>query len=394
MSNYTRFRCALLLLLLTTGPGTAWLEAQEASPEPAASDPEPEERTTRSRRRPRVDNSNTGYVDNAIVGRQLRIRFDQALSSNRPDRAEFIYGKCACFSAFGQDSASPGPTADVDILELELAYEHAFMDDRFSIFLEAPFRYIDLAYPDGFGQPAIFGQPGREESGLGDIRLGIKYGLVARADRYLTLQLRWYVATGAADEALGTDHDSIEPGLLFYSEPAPRWTIGSELRWWHPLDGSSDPLTGASIPGSDVGRIEAIPPFFVGGPAPGPDAPVRNDDFAGDVLRFGFGVSYDAGGRRIQWAPVGELVGWHVMDGFATPPNPVPAAPIDPTPVTGDLPYQSAFIEEADGVTIVNLKLGARLRTSHYSLYAGVGFPLTNDEWYESIFRIEYRFSL
>lgn len=376
MSRITAFSLVTLLVFAVL-PGAVQLDAQEPAALPTAATADEEGTTTpprQGRRRPRVDDSNTGYIDNAIVGSQLRLRYDSAFAADHPDRAEFIYGKCLCFTAAaGQDAASPGPAADLDYQELELTYEHAF-HDRFSLFVEVPFRSLDLTQPDGFvNSVPTPGAPGSrlDNSGLGDVRAGMKYALVADRGRYLTLQVRSYFASGDAAKNLGTDHDSIEPGLLYLSQPTKRWTMGAEARWWHPLGGSSDPLTGASNPDSPVGRIEP------------PDPAVRNDDFAGDVLRFGIGASYEGRGARLSVTPVAELVGWYVLDGYATPP----IALGDAGPGT--------YVVEADGDTIVNLKLGARIRgRGPGSFYLGYGFPLTSDDWYDGILRVGYRVGL
>ncbi len=47
--------------------------------------------------RPRMEGSATGYIDNAIVGSQIRFRFDAAFGFQDPDRAEFFYAKCGCY---------------------------------------------------------------------------------------------------------------------------------------------------------------------------------------------------------------------------------------------------------------------------------------------------------
>jgi hypothetical protein len=103
------------------------------------------------------------------------------------------------------------------------------------------------------------------------------------------------------------------------------------------------------------------------------------EDFAGNVLRYGAGVSY----LTHQWncwslRPVVEAVGWTVLDGRKTHVN---------------------GIFDADGDTVVNLKAGLRLNSgqgvygSGRSLYIGYGRALTGDVWYSDIARLEMRFS-
>ena len=47
--------------------------------------------------RPILSGSPTGYIDNAIIGSQVRLRFDIASDNQAPDRAEFFDAKCGCY---------------------------------------------------------------------------------------------------------------------------------------------------------------------------------------------------------------------------------------------------------------------------------------------------------
>ncbi len=370
----------LLIAGLAPPAGAQETTASEKEAEPAERDPAEDEEL--------LPPSDTGYIDDAIVGTKLRLRYDSAFDADAPDRAEFIYGKCNCFAGFGQDAASPGPAADLDFQELELAYEHA-LSSRFSLFVEVPFRSVDLTVPGGF-------DPVADESGLGDLRAGFKYALIPDPERYLTFQLRAYFASGDAAKGLGTDHASIEPGILYHRRLSDRWKLASEARLWHPLAGSSDPVTGASDPNSPVGRVERIPPPLAPPDgADGPDPAVRNDDFAGDVLRLGVGLSREPFGSRVRWAPILELVGWYFVDGYLTPGTDLAVA----TEVNedGTLANPPGYVQEADNDTVLNLKLGVRIGLGTElpgSFFVGYGFALTDDILYDGIFRLEYRVGL
>ena len=50
-----------------------------------------------------------GYVDDAIVGSQVRIRFDAGFKDNAPDRAEFFYPQCGCNPEEAHRDQSPAP---------------------------------------------------------------------------------------------------------------------------------------------------------------------------------------------------------------------------------------------------------------------------------------------
>ena len=280
-----------------------------------------------------ISDSNTGYIENAIVGNQIRLRADASFNQKRPDRAEFFYAKCGCFRPTADPSApgmgNPGvPERSVDARELSLGIEYALVRN-FSLFAEVPYRAID---------PEL----SPNASGLGDIQLGFKYAVLASRQNYLTLQVRAYAPTGNARKGLGTDHWSIEPGLLYYGRLTERTALAGELRYFHPINGSSGQGTGLT------------------------------GNFAGNVLRYGVGLSYDlASASEVKVSPVVELVGWRVLGGIMT------------DDVAGP---QSA---RAD---IVNLKVGARVRFGDRdSVYVGVGHALTKQALYEDIVRLEYR---
>jgi hypothetical protein len=265
--------------------------------------------------------SNVGYIDSAIPRTQFRLRFDAAYRDNRPDRAEFFYPKCGCF---GGNAPGPlGAETSVDYQDIRPYLEYA-LNQNLSAFIEVPFRFVN---PERNGNHA----------GLSDIEFGFKAAMIAECDRYVTFQLRTYTPTGDPRKGLGTDHFSLEPALLMYQRLGERLAVEAELRDWIPLDGTG---------------------------------------FAGNVVRYGVGASYDVyrscdGVRRIT--PIVELVGWTVLNGkeFAFPEN----ATLD-----------------AAGDTIVNVKAGVRFYTGeHSNFYAGYGRALTGDVWYKDILRVEFR---
>ena len=273
-----------------------------------------------------ISDSNTGYVDNAIVGNQLRLRADASYNQKQPDRAEFFYAKCGCYGP--PAPGMPQPEKSVDAGDLMLGIEYAPVSN-FSLFAEVPYRAVN---------PEV----NANASGLGDIQLGLKYAVLASRQHYVTLQLRAYAPSGDARKGLGTHHWSIEPGLLYYGQLSERLALSGELRYFLPINGSSGQGTGF------------------------------NEGYAGDVLRYGIGLSYDLdSSSSVKISPIVELVGWRVFDGLMLDENGIP---------------QSAR------ANIVNLKLGARFRfTNQDSVYVGVGHALTNEAWYENIARLEYR---
>ena len=297
-----------------------------------------------------VSSSNTGYIDNAIVGTQIRIRYDNAFGNVFPDRAEFFYAKCGCYRP-NLDPFAPGPVPDppdpqgrvveteIDYLDIRANLEYAF-NRRFSWFVEVPFRYL---------KPEV----NENAFGIADIQTGVKLAAVASPERYLTAQLRVFIPTGEAIRGLGTDHATVEPALLYLEKLSDRLTLESELAYWHPTSGSSTVGVNADP------NPEAAPP----------------GRFSGDVIRYGVGLSYNVSESEWSVSPVLELIGWTVRDGFKT-------RSLD------GIPDPPQIAEPANGDTILNLKVGLRLGP----LYFGYGRSLTKDFWYNRIFRIEYRF--
>lgn len=174
-------------------------------------------------------------------------------------------------------------------------------------------------------------------AGLGDVSAGFKFAFIADEDRIATFQLRSYAPSGDAERGLGTRHVSLEPALLFYQRLDERCGLEGELRWWIPIEGTS---------------------------------------FAGDIIRYGLGLHYDLLRRdELVISPVAELVGWTVLGGKESAVRP------------GGPP----LIEDAAGDTILNVKVGLRLKFGAGDIYTGYGRPLTGDRWYENVFRVEFR---
>lgn len=293
------------------------------------------------RRRP----SMVGYVGDATIGSQIRVRFDAGFENIAPDRAEFFYGKCGCYRglpasnpAYDPDAPGPGPgiASEIDFRQLYIQAEYA-MSGRASFYGELPFRWmLPQAFVPGTGSFD-------SASGLSDIRGGVKFALVASPDQYVTVQLQADAPSGDAGKGLGTNHWSLTPTLLYFQRVGPRIALESQFGSVVPLDGS------AGIPTNG------------------------DEKFAGSVLTYGAGLSVDlAPEGKVSIAPVVELFGWHVLSGF-----------------------QTATLGPADGLDILNVKIGARVSTGDRgSFYFGYGRALTDARWYHDIYRVEYRVGL
>jgi hypothetical protein len=215
-----------------------------------------------------------------------------------------------------------------------------------SIFAEMPIRWLQpQAFIPGLG--AGFDKAG----GLSDVRAGAKYALSARPGQALTVQVRVFMPTGDSTKGLGTAHWSIEPAFLVYQELSPTVAIEGQIAAWAPFGGAAGVPTAA------------------------------DEHFAGRIFSYGIGPSvalYQT--SRLRVAPVVELVGWHVIDGFET---------------SATNPSGHA------GANTFNIKLGGRaswtpvrLGGAAGSIYAGWGHALTDAKWYDDILRLEYRRSL
>jgi len=283
-----------------------------------------------------------GYIDPAIVGTQLRFRYDAAYDFNVPDRAEYYY---STWTAFGGQTPVDlmGPNNNLDFQAFKLYYEQSIFKDL-SAFIQAPII---------FNNPSGIPGPGPNTSGVGDLQAGFKLALYESETTLLTFQLKNYIARGARSEWLTAGHASIEPGLLFLTSPAPRWAIEGEIRDWIPIQGAVNPNNG--------------------------------QDYAGNVLRYGLGASYAVVDNcNYSVSPVMEFVGWSVLDGQKLEFNSA-GVPLGPSDAGGD--------------TIVNGKFGVRVgfgqqagpQRRRDSVYIGYGRSLTGDRWYKDILRVEYR---
>jgi hypothetical protein len=270
----------------------------------------------------------SSYIDVAQVFTHFRLRVDAGFDNPTPDRAEYFYAKCGCFQT-PDAKGPPLPETNVDFQDIRGYLEFA-ATPIFSGFVEVPYRFLEFEQND-------------DTSGLADMNLGMKAVLLTNGEDFLTFQVTGYLPTGDADRGLGTAHESIEPGLLFYEQYTDRLSIYGEGKYWIPIDGS---------------------------------------DFAGEIGRWGIGTGYDLAhlrGGYERFTVLTELVGWHIFDGQLFNG----AKFLNSGMMTG--------AESAEGDAIVNLKLGLRYTIGQGSFAASWGHALTTDVWYDDIGRFEYR---
>src|SRR5258706_9317864 len=159
--------------------------------------------------------SMVGYVEDATIESKVRLRFDTAFHDTAPDRAEFFYAKCGCYRglpannpAFDPDAPGPRPGAanDVNFRQLFLEGEYA-VDPRVSIFGQIPIRWL---LPQSF----IPGTGGSfpNQSGFGDLRVGVKLGAVASDVAAVTRQRHLSPATRQAAQGRLPPHPNGRAG--------------------------------------------------------------------------------------------------------------------------------------------------------------------------------------
>jgi hypothetical protein len=265
-------------------------------------------------------NSGVSWIDSAFPQSQVRVRGDFLFDSLSPQRAEYIWAK-------GIVPGAPGPSQLETKLDSQQvsSYIELAMGGFFSVFLETPYVWMN---------PNV----NANVSGFGDTNAGLKFMAYAGQDLQLTAQLRAYFPTGR-DAELGTHHYTLEPALLGHYNLLDMLQIEGEFRFWAPIGGT---------------------------------------DFAGDMLRYGLGVSYGQRSPSDIWLmPVVELVGWTVLSGQTYVP-------------TGPTTYVT---QSAAGTTILNAYAGLRFGLGNqFDFYAGYGRGLTSEQWYRDNIRVEFRF--
>jgi hypothetical protein len=258
------------------------------------------------------------FIDSALPRSQARVLFDFADHIRQPTRAEYFQPK-------GGLPGSPGPPlpeTNVNYSQMT-SYGEVAIFQPFSAFISTPLRIVDA-------------DVNKDPWGMGDVEAGFKWAFVNTANLVTTFQCRLYLPT-ATNSALGTEHVSVEPAVLGDLHLLGKLTLEGEIRYWVPIGGT---------------------------------------DFAGDILRYGAGVSYKFPlTDNMSLTPVIEGIGWTVLGGQ-------------------ELVVDAAsFHVQSAQTTIMNVYGGLRLgfgKTA--SIYAGYGRALTGTAWYRDIIRVEVRF--
>ena len=206
---------------------------------------------------PTISDSSVGYIDGAIPGNTLRLRFDDAVNIHAYNRGEFL-------SSHADNHSLPLEESRIDYQELS-AYAEFALSDRFSLFIEQPLRYLEA-------------EINRDHFGLVDINAGFKWAFLKTDDTVATFQFRTYAPTGDASRGLGTHHTTLEPAILIYHSLGSGFSLEGETRLSIPLGGQAG--------------------------------------FESEVVRYGLGMQYQLfQGERLSICPVVEFVGWTFLNG-------------------------------------------------------------------------------
>jgi hypothetical protein len=261
-----------------------------------------------------INESAVSIIDSALPRNTLRVRLDLGYNDPRPTRAEYFMGA----------GGLPVPEPRIQSYQDASVYAEFAALSFFSVFVEAPMRWLN---PD----------VNQNTSGYSDMNLGFKLCTWNSAEMLATIQVRLYEPT-AQRSSLGTDHWTFEPALLASWLPYDAVLVEGEARYWMPLGGS---------------------------------------DFAGNIFRYGLGVSVGQANPGGFWfKPVLEAVGWSVLGGKSM----VVTSP------------DSVIIQNANGQTIINGYLGLRLGVgTSLDFYAGYGRCFTGSSWSRDFVRVELR---
>jgi hypothetical protein len=156
------------------------------------------------------------FVDPARPVTQTRLRWDYGNNLTQPDRAEYFWG------AIGQKGPAR-PETSVNYHELRFYQE--FAADRFSFFIDMPYRNLNGAVNGGSG-------------GFGDLNLGTKSLILDSELVQFSFQLITAIPTGAARSGTGVGHVSMDPSLLMAVKLYPDSYWQSQLGYWIPISGT------------------------------------------------------------------------------------------------------------------------------------------------------------
>jgi hypothetical protein len=295
------------------------------------------------------------FLDAARPVTQMRLRWDSGFDLTKPDRGEYFWARERTtpnqlepqnpWARHGFGKGPLGIARGVDYQDLSLYTEGA--TDRFSFFVETPYRHVDPHAAD-----ITFDLSGQQipcrASNFGDINVGTKALLLDCQLLQITFQFKTFIPTGDFTKGLGTNHVSLEPSLLFNVRLSPKDYLQGQLAYWIPIGGD----------------------------------PVYQSDI------FHFHLSYN----RVLCCPCPglQLIGtvevneWSVADGAYTA--------TDFLGLGGTNGTQLAPVAVSGRTTIASAGPGARLFIcDKIDVGVGTAFAFTDDHWARELIRAEFR---
>lgn len=224
-----------------------------------------------------------------------------------------------------------GPPAERSVDYQDFRFLTEIATPKFSTATDLPLRFVN---------PEINGNNG----GFGDMNLTTKLVLLDGNSWQITQYFRTTFNTGASRKGLGTGHISLEPGMLFRYQWNELTYIHSELKFLFPV--GSDPA------------------------------------YSGQVLTYGFGVShlwYENDTFAI--IPTLEYINFWILDGQKTAFPPL----LPPVDIDGDGVFMLA-----PGVRLVK-DTGGDFGLVELGVCGN--FQLGYNGWYDSLLRLDLRFS-
>lgn len=157
------------------------------------------------------------FSDTARPQSRQRFRWDYNDHFVQPDRAEYLWARSGALG--------PAPERSIDFHELSMLAEIA--TEKFSFFIETPYRSIDL-------------ESGGHFAGFADITTGTKTLLHDTRLIQIAFQFETHIPTSSPSKGLSNGHVSLEPGLLGGIQLSDRSFMQMQLAQWIPLGGNPD----------------------------------------------------------------------------------------------------------------------------------------------------------
>lgn len=258
-------------------------------------------------------------LDNTQPLNNVSVRWDTFNRMITPDRAEYFWARPGV--------GPPLPERRLDYQELRFLFETG--GKSLSVLTEVPIRSID---------PVV----NNNTTGLSNMSIGPKAVIINGKRWQVSHIFRTFLKTGSPAKGWAVDHISLEPAVLVRYEWTKRTFLHGELKFRFPVGG--DP------------------------------------DFAGQVLKYGFGVStilYET--DTFAAIPTLEFVGWSILDGQKSLPDGSIAG------VDGEN-FGAVF----PGIRFV---LGPANDLGLFELGIGGGLSFSDNGLFENALRVDLRFS-